>query len=51
MLIDLFNLYTFVKFSINDRQESEGGFSIIGPKIEKTKSQGSDDWIVTKIKQ
>lgn len=40
--------------------ESEGGASIIGdvksynplrPKVEKTKSQGSDDWIFTKIKQ
>lgn len=58
----MFNLYTFVSFhNIWQACESEGGASIIGdvksynpflrPKVEKTKSQGSDDSIFTKIKQ
>ena len=62
MQTDLFNLDSFVSFhNVWQTCESEGGFSVIGdvksynsflrPKIEKTKSQRSDDWIFTKIKQ
>lgn len=62
MQTDFFNLYTFVSFhNVWQTCESEEGFSILGgvkscnsflrPKIKKTKSQRSDDWIFTKIKQ